>query len=243
LYREGKPHSTFRAPRINLVYAERGVMMTMTGGVKMRTPGTWNSKDKKKLQPLASRGPIELVTPQVNVDVKAREVRADKGVVMTQGKTRVAARQLFADTELAAARLNGNIKASAPEGTMNAERATWNWRSGQAVAQGKITIVHDGTTLTGTRLDAIRTVRAVSFQGGVRAASSEGQASANRVLYNWKENTLSARQDVTLQKEDGSLRAARIDTDDKLRSATASGGVTLRKGDATLTAAQVTAFR
>jgi lipopolysaccharide assembly outer membrane protein LptD (OstA) len=182
------------------------------------------------------------VTPQVNVDVKAREVRADKGVVMTQGKTRVAARQLFADTDLGTARLNGNIKASAPEGTMNAERATWNWRSGQAVAQGKITIVHDGTTLTGARLTADTDGSRGELSGGVRASSNEGQASANRVLYNWKENTLSARQDVTLQKQDGSLRAARIDTDDKLRSATASGGVTLRKGDATLTAAQVTAF-
>jgi lipopolysaccharide assembly outer membrane protein LptD (OstA) len=242
LYREGKPHSTFRAPRLNLVYADRGVLMTMTGGVKMLTPGTWDSKSNKKLKPLISRGPVELVTPQVNVDVKAREVRADKGVVMTQGKTRVAARQLFADTELSAARLNGEIKASAPEGTMSAQRATWNWRSGRAVAQGKITISHDGTTLSGTRLDADTDGSRGELSGGVRAASSEGQAGAGRVLYNWKQNTLSVRQDVTLQKEDGTLRAARIDTDDRLRSATATGGVTLRKGDATLTASQITAF-
>jgi lipopolysaccharide assembly outer membrane protein LptD (OstA) len=242
LYREGKAHSTFRSPRLNLVYADRGVMMTMTGGVKMRTPGTWDTKKQKKLQPLTSRGAIELVTPQVNVDVKAREVRADKGVVMTQGKTRVAARQLFADTELATARLTGAIKASAPEGTMNADRAAWNWRDGRAVAQGKITIAHDGTTLSGTRLDADTDGSRGELSGGVRAVSAEGKASAGRVLYNWKENTLSARQDVTLQKEDGTLRAARIDTDDKLRRATASGGVTLVKGDATLRASQIVAF-
>jgi lipopolysaccharide export system protein LptA len=242
LYREGKAHSTFRAPRLNLVYADRGVMMTMSGGVKMRTPGTWDNKNQKKLQPLTGRGPIELMTPQVNVDVKAREVRANKGVIMTQGKTRVAARQLFADTELATARLTGNIKATAPEGTMNAERATWNWRNGRAVAQGKITLVHDGTTLSGARLDADTDGSRGELSGDVLATSAEGRAKAGRVLYNWKENTLSVRQDVTLQKEDGTLRAARIDTDDKLRRATASGGVTLVKGDSTLKASQIVAF-
>jgi lipopolysaccharide assembly outer membrane protein LptD (OstA) len=251
LYREGKAHSTFKAPKMELVYAPEGVMMTLSGGVAMRTPGTSPSKNIKpqdekarKIQKaISERGVVELRSPLVNVDVKKRELRASKGIVMTQGTTRVEAKQLFADTDLAVARVDGQVKATAPQGTISAPRATWKWKAGQMNADGGVTLVHDKTTLTGARLVADTNAQSGSLEGGARAQSPQGNATASRVLYNWKNNTISARDGVSMQdSEGGTMRAARLDTDDKFNQITASGDVTLQKDGGTLRASNVTAY-
>jgi lipopolysaccharide assembly outer membrane protein LptD (OstA) len=236
LYREGKPTSLFRAARIELVHLPQGVMMTMTGGVTASTP----------LSPSANkagrRGPITLQTPEVKVDVKQRRLRADKGVQMTQDNTRVNAKTLSADTALHDARLGGGIKAVAPEGTLTADNAVWNWDTRRALVTGKIVVSHEGTTITGTRLDADTNAERGTLSGDVRAVSSEGQARAARLHFDWRRRVIEARGGVTLAKEGATLRASRVNTDDKLRQATADGGVTLVKDDVILRAARVDAF-
>lgn len=233
-------------------------------GVKAAPPSGANAKSAMKpgaqrsagVTKIVGRGPISLQAPRVNVDVKARRVRADNGVEMTQGKTRVQARRLAADSALAVARLSGDVRASAPQGTLTATNAVWNWRTGRALATGKITLSHDGTTLTGTRLDAdTNGARGVlsggpttnggaagGSAGGVLAVAAQGRARAANIAYNWERGTIAARGGVTLTKPEGTLQAAQLDADDKLQTAVASGAVTLRKGDITLRAARVEAF-
>src|SRR5690606_28603130 len=105
-------------------------------------------------------------------------------------------KQLFADTELATARLGGGIKATSPEGSVTAARATWNWRDGRVFAQDKVTISHEKTTLTGAKLTADTNGAHGELSGGVRAVAPEGKAAAGRVIYDWGKNTLSVRDAV-----------------------------------------------
>ncbi len=202
---------------------------------------------------VVGRGPIALQAPRVDVDVKARRLRADNGIEMTQGQTRVQARRLAADSALAVARLSGDVRASAPQGTLTATNAVWNWRTGRALATGKITLSHNGTTLTGTRLDADTngargalsggpTMGATGATSGVLAMAAQGRARAANIAYNWERGTISARGGVTVTKPEGTLQAAQVDADDRLQTVTAQGAVTLRKGDITLRAARVLAF-
>ncbi|HEX8833040.1 MAG TPA: LPS export ABC transporter periplasmic protein LptC, partial [Abditibacteriaceae bacterium] len=198
LYRAGKPESTFRAAKINLVYAPQGVTLALSGGVSMQTSGAMFSGNA-----IASRGPVKMQTPTLDIDVKARRIRATQGVQLQQAKTVVTARTLAADSGLAVANIGGGIKAVAPDGQLEATQAVWKWGEGRAVATGNIKVSREGTVLTSTRLDADTNAARGTLSGDVRAVSGKGQARAARLNYDWKRGIIEARGGVSLLKDGG----------------------------------------
>ena len=250
LFKNGKTESVFRAAKMKFDDTQRGLMLTMTGGVGVQTSAQAKAKSAqaKSAQKILSEK-VNISAPTVSVDVKARKMRASGGVRMTQGKTSIAAPQLAADTGLSIARIGGGIVANAPQGRISAQNAVWNWKTRRVQANGKVEVsplnnaTSKGAKISGARLDADTNASRGSLSGGVRASSADGAtANANRVLFNWQNNTISARDDVTLQKDGATVRAARIDTDSQLNRAQATGGVTLQKDGATIFAANVDAF-
>ncbi|MBV9469141.1 MAG: hypothetical protein JOZ57_07830, partial [Abitibacteriaceae bacterium] len=223
LYREGKPESSFQAKNIEFFDTAQGVRMVMSGGVQAQTTGPWTGQ----------RGPVLMQSPRAEVNVKTRRLLATQ-VQMTQAKTHVVARALTADTGLAIAQLHGDVKATAPEGVVVADEATWKWHEGRAQAYGKVKATHDATIITGARLDADSNIKQGALTGGVRVAAPQGQAQASTVHYNWGSGALSAQGGVTLVKDNATLTAARIDTDNQLNHATSDGAVVLHRGDTTL---------
>ena len=233
LFREGKPETSFRSPRIVLFQDDKGVRMTMLGGMRAQSQGNWISKT----------GPVIITSPTAQVDVKARRIWAGKGVRLLQGspgnQVNLVADQLRADTNLKTTFLSGGVKASAVQGQFSAREAIYNWETGRSFATGMISATHDGTTITGAKLEADTRAGRGVLTGGVNATGEQGKASAQSVRYDWKAHTLSASGGVLLTKDDVTVRAGQIETDDKFKSAVASGDVTLIKGDATLRANRV----
>jgi lipopolysaccharide assembly outer membrane protein LptD (OstA) len=233
LYRDGKIDSTFRAPKISFQQTDKGVRLSMSGGVAVQSLGAWSE----------SRGPVTMTAPRAEVDVKARRLWAGKGVRLLQGKAgeqiNVVADQMRADTNLKATFLSGGVKASSAQGKFSASEANWNWQTNRAGARGAITATHDKTTITGQRLDADVGAGRGTLSGEVRAAGEQGKATASSVRYDWKAGTLLAAGGVVLTKEAVQVRAGQISSDDKFNRATASGGVTLIKDGATLKAARI----
>lgn len=233
IYRDGKEETSFRSPRIILIQTAKGVRMTMLGGMRAQSQGNWIGK----------RGPVLITSPRAEVDVKARRIWAGKGVRVMQGapgnQVNVIADQLRADTNLKSTMLMGGVRASANQGKFSAREANYNWETGRSSAKGGIVATHDGTTITGARLEADTRAGRGVLSGGVHATGEQGKATASSVRYDWKAHTLSASGGVLLTKDEVTVRAGQIDTDDKFRAAVASGDVTLRKGDATLRAGRV----
>ena len=233
LFREGKPETSFRSPRITLNQTDKGVRLTMTGGMRAQSQGNWMGK----------RGPVLITSPRAEVDVKTRRLWAGKGVRVVQGvkgnQINLVADQLRADTNLKTTLLSGGVKANATQGNFSAREANYNWETGRSSAKGEITATHEGTKITGTRLEADTRAGRGVLSGGVNATGEQGKATASSVRYDWNAGTLSASGGVLLTKDDVTVRAGRIDTDDKFKAAVASGDVTLKKGDATLRANRV----
>jgi len=233
LFREGKPETSFRAPRIVLHQSDTGVRMSMLGGMRAQSQGNW----------IGNRGPVLITSPRAEVDVKTRRIWAGKGVRVVQGspgnQINLIADQLRADTNLKTTMLSGGVKASAVQGNFSAREANYNWQTGRSLATGSITASHDGTTITGSRLEADTRAGRGVLSGGVNAIGEQGKASASSVRYDWNAHTLSAIGGVLLTKDEVTVRAGQIDTDDKFKAAVASGDVTLKKGDATLRANRV----
>jgi lipopolysaccharide export system protein LptA len=233
LYKNGKLDSTFLAPRATLNYTPTGVRLTMTQGMSAQSAGGWTGK----------RGPVSMTAPRAEVDVKTRRIWASNGVRMTQGtagnRVFVSANQMRGDVNLKTAQLLGSIKATAPKGKFSANQAAFNWQTNRASAQGAVTATHEGTTISGARLEADTVAGRGVLTGGVRASGQQGKATASSVRYDWKNHALVASGGVQLAKDEVSLQANEIAADDKFDAAVASGGVTLRKGDATLRAGRI----
>jgi len=234
LFRSGKPESTFVAQNILLLYKPAGVQMQLSGGVQMTTTGAL-----VRDEPLASA--VSLQSAQMQVDVKARRVVAQKGVTMKSRGATVTAATMSADSALGIANLGGGLKLVSPQGEARADSGVWNWQSGRAQAKGHVVLTHDGTTLTGSTLNADTNAARGTLAGDVRAVSSDGEARAAELKYNWKTGSLVARGGVSLTKGGATLRAARIDADDKLGNAVASGDVVLVKDDTTIRAGRLEA--
>ena len=234
LYREGQPETTFRASKIVFTDTPKGLVMTMSGAVQAHTAA---SKAK-------AGAPVDLKTEHVQVDVNTRQLHTDSPVTMTQGQTVVTAQKLAADTALTLARVSGGIVANSPQGRIVAQNAVWSWGKGRAQATGNVVVSRDQTRLTGQTLDADANGArgSLSGAGGVSATSPQGQARAQRVLYDWRAGAVSVVGDVSMQKDGATLRAAQIDSDDKLNHAQARGSVVLTRGDATVTAERLEAF-
>ena len=194
---------------------------------------------------VGQRGPVTIETPRLEVNATKRSLWSNQGVRVTQGtgqQTVVTARQLNADSSIKVARLAGSVKAASTQGVITADQAVWNWEKGRAAANGHVTASHEGTTVSGARLDADTNAQRGVLSGGVRATSANGRANAATVRFNWSARTLAASGGVTLTKDGATLRAANLNTDDKLNHATAHGDVRLHKGDVSLRAARVAAF-
>ncbi|HVF09674.1 MAG TPA: LPS export ABC transporter periplasmic protein LptC [Abditibacteriaceae bacterium] len=235
VYRNGKPESTFRAARAELVYGEKSARISLRGDVRAMTSGPW----------VGPRGPVTIETPRLEVDATKRRLWSNQGVRVAQGKGQqvvVTARQLNADSSIRVARLAGTVKAASAQGAIAADKAVWNWETGRAAAAGHVIASHEGTTVSGAHLEADTDARRGVLSGAVRASASGAQAQAARVRFDWSARTLAAGGGVTLTKDGATLRAASLDTDDKLNHATARGDVQLRKGDVSLRAASVAAF-
>ena len=245
LYREGKPQSQFRSAAMELTRtADDKVHLVLSGGVNAST-NVPPAKSAKLGAKLGASGPVTLTTPRVEIDVTARRLVAAAGVTMTQGQgakaVRVTASRLDADALLSTTRVTGGMTATAPQGTLRAAQATWNWQSGRVTASGGVTAQHDDTVLSGARLDADVQGKSGVLSGGVTAKSPHGTARASSVSYNWAAGRVVVAGGVTLAQGDASLRAARIECDDKLQSAVATGGVTLTKDGVRLVASRAEA--
>ena len=240
LYRNGREESSFKANKMTFVSTPRGLMLTMNGGVQVST------LTAKTVTSSTRARPVQIAAPVVRVDVQARTVRAEGGVRMTQDKTVVTAKQIAADTGLTIARAGGGVVGVAPGGQIQAQNASWNWKTGRVQATGGVQVSSTrsgGAKLSGAILNADTSANKGEISGDVRALASDGgQARAGRVMFNWANNSIAARDDVTLQKDGATLRAARIDSDRDLGRAEASGGVTLQKDGATITASTLQAF-
>ena len=247
LYKEGKAQTYLKGAKMEMTRTpDEKVRLALSGGVTATTtmPASVAAKGAKVG---ASNGPVVLTTPHADVDVTARRLVADGGVVMTQGQgaqaVRISAPRLDADVALLTAQISGGVVAKAPQGTVRAPKATLNWQSGRVLADGGVTAQHEDTTLTGARLDADIRGKSGTLSGGVTAHSAQGKAQAQSVNYNWDVGRLTAIGGVTLTQGEGSLRAARVECDTRIQGAVASGGVMLRKGDVSLRAARAEATR
>jgi len=233
LFREGKPDTSFRSPRIILNQTEKGVRLTFSGGMTAQSQGSWTG----------SRGPVSISSPRAEVDVKTRRLWAGKGVRVVQGpannRVHVIADQLRADTNLKTTLLSGGVKAGTNQGKFSARNANYNWQTGRASARGDISATHDKTIIKGARLEADTRAGRGVMSGGVTATGEQGNARAGSVRYDWKAHSLSAGGGVLLTKTDVTVQAGQIVTDDKFNAAVASGKVVLKKGDATLRANRV----
>lgn len=236
LYREGKLDSSFSSARIEYLNTPKGDRMTLTGGVQAKSAGSLAK----------TGGPVLLQAPHMDVDATAHRILASQGVSARRGGAQaveVLAQQVASDTSLGVANLRGGVRVKGKQGEARADAGVWNWRTNRAQATGRVSASHDGTTITGNRLDADVAASRGTLSGNVRAVSNAGgTAQAGNVRFDWKRRILSAVGGVRLQKDGGTMTAARIDTDDKLNHATASGGVTLQKDGGTLRAARIEAF-
>jgi lipopolysaccharide assembly outer membrane protein LptD (OstA) len=233
LYRDGKIDSTFRAPKISFRQTEKGVRLSLSGGVLVQSRGAWSG----------SRGPVTMTAPRAEVDVKARRLWAGKGVRLLQGKAgqqiNVVADQMRADTNLKTTFLSGGVKSGSAQGKFSANEANWNWETNRAGARGAITATHDKTTVTGQRLDADVVAGRGTLSGEVRATGEQGKATASSVRYDWKAGTLLASGGVVLTKGEVTVRAGQVSADDEFNRAVGTGGVTLIKDGATLKATRI----
>jgi len=235
IYAEGKLDSSFRAPKITVNYTPKGVRLVLQGGVQVESRGQWSG----------SRGPVKLTSPQAAVDIKARRIWAGKGVRLVQGteknRIHVVADQLNANTNLKTTSLAGGVKAGSNLGNFSAREAIWNWETGRASAKGNVSAVHDGTTITGSQLNADTRVGSGVLSGSVQAVAKSGRATAQMVRYNWNNGALEASGGVVLNKDDVTFRAGSIITDDKMQRAVATGSVRVQQKDVQITAGSATA--
>jgi lipopolysaccharide assembly outer membrane protein LptD (OstA) len=243
---EGKPESSFEAPHIQLVGpSSKSPILKLTGGVKMRTLGSQLAQSER-LKQLTARGTIELSSPELRIDVKARRLFAGRGGQMKQGATVVNAKILNADSGLATVRLSGGVVVTSSEGKAagraEAKNAVWKWGSGRITATDDIRVTRDGTTITGARLEADTNANNGRLMDGVKVLSGDGVATASYVTYDWKRGRIEGIGGVRLQKDGATLSAARIQTDTKLNAASATGGVTLVRDGTTVRASQVNGF-
>lgn len=262
LFRDGKPQTTFSARKIRFFDGPKGLAMTLSEGVQATTQNiaiqSKNAKSSTRTksstqsapsqpqlrQPTPAQLPVRMTTRQLQIDLGTKQVRADSPVTMTQGKTVVVAQKLSADTALAVARATDGVVATSPQGRTTSQNAVWSWAKNQAQMSGEVTVSRGETKLVGDVLDADAIGKRGTLKGknGVSATSPQGQAKAQRLLYNWNEGRISAVGGVSMQKDGAVLRAQQVDSDDKLQRAQASGEVVLTRGDATVTAARLEAF-
>ena len=256
LYRGGVAHSTFRAPRIEVVYLDKGTQLAMTGGVIMKTPGTFAlttasavPKSKKSAAPKTAQtsgdGPIQMTAPRIDIDLDRKQMRALEGAQITQGNRRLTGKTLRADSELAVAKLT-DVTATAPQSVMRAQNATWNWKAKRVQASGNVTVKRADVTLSGALLNAdLQGERGqLQPQKGARvlATSPRGVADAGRVNYDWGKGQIVANGGVNFRKDGAVMNAVQLVSDDKLARAVASGDVNLQKDGGTLRADQITAL-
>lgn len=246
LYREGVPETTLRSAKMTLRRDDKDrIHLTLDGGVTAQTQSQAITRSTKGKLPKGATGALVMKARQAEVDVTARRMVAKNGVTLTQGNgeqsLKATAPQLTADSGLSLVQLSGGVTAQAPQGTFRAPSASWNWKTRRVNATGGVTATHENTVLTGARLDADVQGKSGTVSGDVRMRSDKGEASAERVAYNWGEGRLTASGGVTLSQDGASLRASRIECDDKLQDAVASGGVSLSKDGMRLTASEAQA--
>lgn len=252
LYRGGVAHSTFHAPRIELIYADSGAQLALTGGVEMKTPGTFavanvdaKSNSKKAAPQFAGDGPIQMTAPRIDIDIEKRQLRALEGAQITQGDRRLTGKTLRADSELAVAKLT-SVTATAPQSVMRAQNATWNWKAKRVQASGNVTVKRADVTLSGALLNAdLKGERGqLQPQKGARvlAQSPRGQADAGRLNYDWGKGRIVAGSGVNFRQDGAVMHAAQLVSDDKLARAVATGDVNFQKDGTTLRAGQITAL-
>jgi lipopolysaccharide export system protein LptA len=245
LFRDGKLESSFDAGRIEFLNTPQGLLLKMSQDVRVRTavakPG--------KTQPGLSSGPVQVSAPRMDVQVRDKRVWAPSGAKVTQGEgrgaTEISARTLRADSALNTLSLGGGVQAKAPQGTLRADRAQWNWKSDRLEASGNVQAASGATMLKGARIEADARARRGLLSGGVSASTSTsggGRASAASVRFDWGARTLSARSGVTLEKDGAKVSAARLDCNAELGQAVASGDVRLEKDGAVVRAGRVEGF-
>lgn len=235
LYKEGKPESEFDSPKMQLLYQEDGsVRLVLSGGVKAIAQGVW-TKD---------RGSVKITTPQASVNIKKRQLWTNHGVNIEQGKGServvVTAKTLLANTSLKTATLSGGVKSTTSRGVMTANGANWNWSTGQLTAEGKVTANGKDINIRGQHLKADTNAHLVTVWGDVTAKSTEGTATASKVLFRWDSGKLTATGGVRLQGDGATVSASQIDTTKSMANATASGGVQVRRGNLNVSANRAT---
>jgi lipopolysaccharide assembly outer membrane protein LptD (OstA) len=231
LFRDGKLESRFQAARIEFISTPQGLRLQMSNGVNAQS-----------VVPKTGAEPVLLQAPRIDVSVKTKKLYVPASVRISKGKganrVDVSAQRLTADTGLSTTTLSGGVKGRTRDTTIEANSATWNWKTEQVSAKGKVHAKREGTDIRGESLQADARLGSGVLTGDVHARSARGSAQASRVNFNWKNNTLISH-DVTLIRDDGTMRAGKIDTDTQLNGAVATGGVTVQKGNVTLTAAQL----
>ena len=229
LYKAGKLESTFEAPLIEFFNTDAGLRLAMRNGVRASNVGA-----------LGKDGvPIEIAAPRGDVDVTKRLVNLSGGAHIKRGDIAVSGQTLRTQTDLARSQMTGDVAAVSPQGKTRAKDAVFAWKENKLNANG-VTFVREGLTLTGAKLVADTAAESGVLSGDVRAQTPDSTASAPRVDFSWKADSIRAPR-ATLARAGAQMQTGALQTDSKLQVASAQD-VTIRKDGATLKAASAQGF-
>lgn len=186
LYRDGVAHSTFRAPRIELIYADSGAQLAMTGGVTMKTPGTF------AVASVATKPKAKTAAPPKTVSPKAVSPKA----LTPKSNAKKAAPQLAGD---------GPIQMTAPRIDIDIEKRQLRALEGAQITQGD-------RRLTGKTLRADSEL-AVAQLTSVTATAPDSVMRAQNATWNWKAKRVQASGNVTVKRNDVTLSGALLNAD------------------------------
>jgi hypothetical protein len=229
LYKVGKLDTTFTAQTIYFFHTPQGLRLKLVGNVNVKSLSVWTNQ----------RGPVSLQAPRADVNIDTQTVSASGPVVMTQGNVQVVGNQVRAENSLKTMTIKGGVTAKSPQGTFKAQSGIWGWESNKMTALLPVA-EHEGVVVAGTAMSGDTAADSGDITGSVTARGPRGNATAQRVHFNWKQNQIEAIM-ATFTQGESSLKAASLTTDSKLNLASARD-VTANKDGATVHAVTATGY-
>jgi len=180
-----------------------------------------------------TKGDTVVTAERVRAFEKFTRAEASGGVRLSastaQGQTLVRASQVQAFDDFTRAVASGGVTLQQGAATVRGARVqAFDLKgAGRASARGSVELVRDDLTVSASSVDATnlrdKEKSVVEASGGVRARSSKGRVTCERVR--WAAGRVQASGSVALQQQQAILRGDRLTSDDRFENAVLTGHV------------------